>query len=67
MGAGRSLEMFVTAQWAQVTEAAAALGLVAVREAKGEDALSSLVRERQNLVGEWRAREMLLTAAASQL
>jgi CHAT domain-containing protein/tetratricopeptide (TPR) repeat protein len=60
-------EMFVTAQWAQVYEAAAALGPMAVREAKGDDALSSLVRQRHHLVGEWRAREMLLTLAASQL
>ena len=57
---------FVVAQWARGSDAAASLAQMAVREAKGDTALARIVRERQDLVGEWQARDKLLIAAVSQ-
>jgi hypothetical protein len=67
-GADTSLqsEMFQTAQWAQASEAAASLAQMAARQAKGQGALAQLVRERQDLVGEWQTRDKMLIAAKSQ-
>jgi hypothetical protein len=45
---------------------AASLAEMAARQAKGDTALARLVRERQELVGEWRARDELLVAAISK-
>jgi tetratricopeptide (TPR) repeat protein len=64
--AGLASEMFQTAQWAAVSEAAASLSQMAARQAKGGGALAGLVRERQDLVGEWQTRDKLLTTARSQ-
>ena len=59
-------EMFVTAQWAQVSDAGSSLMQMAARSAKGDTALAKLVRERQDLVGEWQAKDKKLIAAKSQ-
>ena len=59
-------EMFQTAQWALASEAAASLAQMAARQAKGDDDLSRQVRKRQDLVGEWQARDKLLITAISQ-
>ena len=39
---------------------------MAARQAKGDSALARLVRERQDLIGEWQTRDKILTAARSQ-
>jgi CHAT domain-containing protein/Tfp pilus assembly protein PilF len=59
-------DMFKTAQWAQSSEAAAAVAQMAARQAKGDGALARLVRERQDLLGEWRMRDKALISAQSQ-
>jgi CHAT domain-containing protein/tetratricopeptide (TPR) repeat protein len=59
-------EMFQTAQWAQASEAAASLAQMAARGAKGDTALSRLVRDRQDLVGEWQRRDGARNLAVSQ-
>ena len=59
-------EMFETAQWAQGSEAAASLAQMAARSAKGSPQLAGLVRERQDLVSEWQAKDKLLIAAKSE-
>ncbi len=56
-------EMFLTAQNATGTEAAASLAQMAARQAAGDSALARLVRERQDLVTEWRSRDGQLTEA----
>jgi hypothetical protein len=48
-----SREMFQTAQWAFSSEAAQSLAQMAARGAKGDEALATLVRERQDAVVEW--------------
>jgi CHAT domain-containing protein/tetratricopeptide (TPR) repeat protein len=58
-------EMFETAQWAQGSEAAASLAQMAARSAKGSAELAGLVRERQDLVSEWHAKDKLLIGAKS--
>ena len=58
--------MFETAQWAQGSEAAASLAQMAARSAKGSPQLAALVRERQDLVSEWQAKDKLLIAAKSE-
>jgi len=57
--------MFVKAQWAAASEAAEALAQMAVRGAKDDPKLAALVRERQDLLAEWRKRDEARTAAAS--
>jgi tetratricopeptide (TPR) repeat protein len=59
-------EMFETAQWVQGTEAAASLTQMAARSTKGSPELAQLVRERQDLVGEWQARDKLLIASKAE-
>src|SRR5215470_12023211 len=59
-------EMFQTAQWAQGSEAAASLAQMAARGAKGDPTLAALVRERQDLVGEWQRRDSIRGAAVAQ-
>lgn len=56
-------EAFELAQRTQSSQAAAALSQMAARFASGTGALSALMRERQDLVGEWRAVDAHLTAA----
>jgi CHAT domain-containing protein/tetratricopeptide (TPR) repeat protein len=60
-------EMFETAQWAQASDAASSLTQMAARSAKGNMALAGLVRERQDLVGEWQIKDKQLIAGKSQL
>jgi CHAT domain-containing protein len=59
-------EAFTAAQWAQTSEAAASLAQMAARNAKDDSALGRLVRERQDLLSEWRAKEKLIIAAHSK-
>jgi CHAT domain-containing protein/tetratricopeptide (TPR) repeat protein len=59
-------EAFRAAQWAKGSQAAASLAQMAARGAKGDAALSALVRERQDLVAEWQQRDLARTAAAAQ-
>jgi CHAT domain-containing protein/tetratricopeptide (TPR) repeat protein len=63
---GQTVEAFETAQWALGSEAAASLAQMAARSAKGSPELAGLVRERQDLVGEWQAKDKLLIAAKSE-
>ncbi len=58
--------MFQTAQWAQGSEAAAALAQTAVRSAKGDGSLARFVRERQDLVAEWQTKDHQLVSARSE-
>jgi tetratricopeptide (TPR) repeat protein/CHAT domain-containing protein len=58
--------MFMTAQWALASDAATSLAQMAARQAKGDGALAHMVRERQDLVGEWQARDKQLIAAVSK-
>jgi tetratricopeptide (TPR) repeat protein len=59
-------EMFVVAQWAEGSEAAASLAQMAVRGAKGNPSLAIVVRERQDLVAEWQKLDAARTSAVSQ-
>ena len=64
--AGASLpELFEATQWAQGSEAAASIAQMAARSARGSSELAGLVRERQDLVSEWQARDKALIAAKS--
>jgi len=56
-------EAFQLAQRTQNSQAGEALTLMAARFAAGSDALSAVMRERQDLVGEWQGLDVLLTAA----
>jgi CHAT domain-containing protein/Tfp pilus assembly protein PilF len=58
-------DMFRTAQWAQSSEAASSLAQMTARHAKADDVLARLVRERQDLVGEWQNSDKALIAARS--
>ena len=59
-------EMFETAQWVQGSDAAHSLAQMAARSAKGSPQLSGLVRERQDLVIEWLAKDKQLVTAKSE-
>jgi tetratricopeptide (TPR) repeat protein/CHAT domain-containing protein len=59
-------EIFETAQWAQASEAATSLTQMAARSAVGNPALAVLVRERQDLVGEWLSKDKQLITAKSE-
>jgi CHAT domain-containing protein len=63
---GLQRDTFEIAQWAQSSEAAASLALMAARGAKGDPRLATLVRERQDLVAEWQKDDRLRNAAISQ-
>jgi hypothetical protein len=54
---------FVTAQWAQQSEAASSLAQMAARQPKGDTPLSLAVRERQDLLAEWQGIDKLLVTA----
>jgi tetratricopeptide (TPR) repeat protein len=56
-------EAFQLAQWAISSEAARSLTQMAARGAKGNAALEKQIRERQDLVGEWRKRDEFRMAA----
>ncbi len=59
-------ETFTMAQWAQSSEAAKSLSQMAVRQAKGDGALAGLVRERQDLLAEWQAKDQTLVATRAE-
>lgn len=54
-----SSEVFQVAQWALASEAAEAVANMAARSAKDVIGLGKMVRERQDLVGEWYLRDRL--------
>jgi CHAT domain-containing protein/Tfp pilus assembly protein PilF len=58
-------DAFETAQWAAQSSAGAAVQQMALRFATGSDALSTLVRERQDLLTQWSDSEKTLVAALS--
>jgi CHAT domain-containing protein/tetratricopeptide (TPR) repeat protein len=58
-------EMFEIAQWAEGSEAAASIAQMAARGASNDPGLSALVRERQDLAGEWQLKDKQLIAAKS--
>jgi hypothetical protein len=55
--------MFLKAQWALVSDAAAALSQMAARSTKGGPKLAELVRERQDLLADWQSNDAARTAA----
>ena len=59
-------EMFETAQWVEGSDGAHSLAQIAARSAKGSPQLSGLVREGQDLVNEWLAKDKRLVAAKSE-
>ncbi len=59
-------EMFQMAQWAFASEAAQSLTQMAARKATTDQRLSRLVRERQDLVGEWQQRDHKHIVSVSQ-
>ena len=59
-------EMFEVAQWVQGSQAAASLAQMAARSAKGSPELAKFVRERQDLLAEWQAKDKLLIAAQGE-
>ncbi len=58
-------EMFEIAQWALGSEAAASVAQMAARGASNDPGLAGLVRERQDLTGEWQVKDRQLIAAKS--
>jgi CHAT domain-containing protein len=58
-GAKDAREMFVTAQWAESSEAAASLAQMAARGASKDAQLAAQVRKRQDLLDEWQGRDKL--------
>ena len=56
-------EAFQAAQWALTTSASQALAQMGARFAAGNDDLAGLVRQRQDLVESWRARDKQLLDA----
>jgi tetratricopeptide (TPR) repeat protein/CHAT domain-containing protein len=59
-------EAFEIAQWANHSSAAAAVQQLGARFASGNDALSSLVRQSQDLSAFWRGRNQTLVKALSE-
>jgi CHAT domain-containing protein/tetratricopeptide (TPR) repeat protein len=57
---GIAQEMFVTAQWARKSVTAASLAQMAARQVTSDVELSRRVRQRQDLVNEWRTLDQLL-------
>jgi len=64
--AKHSREMFETAQWTLVSDAATSLSQMATRGAAASVELANLVREQQDLVVEWHDKDQQLIAAASE-
>ncbi len=65
-GRAGAAEMFEMAQWARASDAGTSLAQMAARGASGEAALARLVRERQDLVGEWQALDAARNAALAK-
>jgi CHAT domain-containing protein/tetratricopeptide (TPR) repeat protein len=62
----QAAETFEVAQWAQASDTAASLAQMAVRSATDSSEFANVVRERQDLVGEWQAKDRQLIASKSQ-
>jgi CHAT domain-containing protein/tetratricopeptide (TPR) repeat protein len=62
----RGREAFEVAQWASNSAAARSLAQMAMRDVKAGDALSDIIRRRQDLVSEWQARDRERSAAAAK-
>ncbi len=58
--------MFLKAQWSTQSDAADAMGQMAARGVKGNTALAGIIRDRQDLLGEWQARTILQLGAFSK-
>jgi len=58
-------EAYVVAQRAKGSETAMSLAQMSARQARGNSRLALIVRERQDLIAEYQARDKLLIAAAS--
>lgn len=58
-------EMFEAVQWAKASDAGSSISKMAVRGSAVDGALAALVREKQDLVSEWKARDKQSTASAS--
>ncbi|WP_295559875.1 CHAT domain-containing tetratricopeptide repeat protein [uncultured Hyphomicrobium sp.] len=66
-GAADSLPAaFEMAQWAQSSRAGRAVAQMAARSAVTSPELAGRVRERQDLVGEWRTKDKILISARTQ-
>jgi tetratricopeptide (TPR) repeat protein/CHAT domain-containing protein len=59
-------ETYTIAQWVQRSEAATALSRMASRFAKGESALARVVRQRQDLAGQYRLLDRSLIASVGK-
>ncbi len=59
-------KMFKIAQWAQNSQAAHSIALMAARQVKGDGPLTKLMRERQDLVSEWQALDKNVLLAATR-
>jgi CHAT domain-containing protein/tetratricopeptide (TPR) repeat protein len=59
-------ETFATAQWVLASQGAASVAQMAARGAAGDPALGRLVRERQDLLAEWRNRDRERSAALAR-
>jgi CHAT domain-containing protein len=57
---------FLSAQLTETSQTAASLGQMAARQAKGDTKLARLIRELQDLTGDWQTRDKQLVAALSQ-
>lgn len=60
-------ETFESAQWGRWSDAAKSLSQMALRSTTGSFALSRLIRERQDLIAEWSAKDLLLIRSKSQI
>jgi len=58
--------MFLKAQWSMQSEAAEAMAQMAARGTEGDAKLSSIIRDRQDLLSEWEVRNAVQVAAFSK-
>lgn len=58
--------MFLKAQWSTQSDAAEAMAQMAARGVKGNTKLAGIIRDRQDLLGEWQARTIIQLAAFSK-
>ena len=58
--------MFLKAQWSTQSDAADAMAQMAARGVKGNTALAGIIRDRQDLLGEWQARTIIQLGAFSK-
>lgn len=63
---GALAEAFLAANWADQTEAGAALAQMSLRQAKGDGRLANLVREQQDLGSRWQALDRQLYASVAR-